>query len=103
MKESKKSKPVRVRESNLEPLILDRRRAAELLNRSPAWLRGLEIADRERLANGLPILGPPWAVLNGRICYRVRELRAWLDRNAVDLGQARFFGHPKREPAEASS
>jgi hypothetical protein len=89
--------PIRVAVREVEPLVVTQDDGARMLGRSPAWMRAARANDRDRVARGLPPLGPVWFVQNGHYYYRVADLKAWLDRTLVALGRAEF----KAKPAEA--
>ncbi len=74
----------------IEPALLDEERAAAFLSRSVAWLRAHRQEDHGRAAQGEPLHGPAWIVIDKSIFYRPPDLRAWVDASAVVRGKVSF-------------
>src|SRR2546427_262263 len=74
----------------LRPKLLTDRAAAAYCARSPSWIRALRAADTLARRQGRTPSGPPWIVIGRSVFYKLTDLDAWIDSNAVPYGQVQF-------------
>lgn len=55
----------------LRPALLPDRAAAAYIGRSPSWIRQKRAADVKAKAEGRPISGPEWIVIERSVFYRL--------------------------------
>ncbi len=75
---------------SLRPKLLTDRAAAEYCARSPSWIRARRASDTQARRQGRPPSGPPWIVIGRSVFYKLTDLDAWIDSNAVPYGQVQF-------------
>jgi len=70
----------------LEPEVVTVAGAGAICACSASYLNTLRAHDAKRRLRGEPIEGPEWVRLGYGIRYRVRDLRAWLERTSEPGG-----------------
>jgi hypothetical protein len=76
----------------VQPFVLCEEEAARVIGRSPSWMRQRRFQDGKLMREGKAPTGPVWVAVESSIFYRVADLQAWLDENAVERGQVAWRG-----------
>jgi len=66
--------------ADVKPRAMSEPDAAKYIGRTASWLKQTRFADKRRLADGLPPIGPCHVQQGRKVFYYVEDLDAWADQ-----------------------